>query len=69
MDTPIKQGLTWHDLQETLRDCTKEEEAQSLFDQERAGQNRTRWLVRIQGRIRALRKDRENADILGTRKE
>lgn len=58
--------LSWHELQEKLRECTSEEEAQRIMDAEKAGPARFRWMKRIQGRIRTLRKERENRELLQT---
>lgn len=55
--------LTWHQLQEALMACTTEAEAEALLAAEKAGANRLRWMVRIQGRIRVLRRERENLEI------
>lgn len=63
MESPINTGLTWHALQEALRKCKTEEDAATLFTEEKTGKNRVRWLIRIQGRIRVLRTERENAEL------
>lgn len=55
--------LTWHQLQEALMACKTEAEAEALLDAEKKGANRLRWMVRIQGRIRVLRRERENLEI------
>jgi hypothetical protein len=56
-------GLTWRELQDAVIACKSESDAQKLFDAEVAGRNRARWLVRIRGRIRVLRNQREDSDL------
>lgn len=64
MNTPISNiPLTWHELQQSLRECKTEADAQRLLDEEKKGQARVRWLMRIQGRLRVLRNERENAEL------
>ena len=57
--------VSWHELQKVLRESTKEEEVQALIQQEKAGANRARWLIRMMGRYRVLRNERENNELLG----
>lgn len=64
MSTDSTNHFRWHALQKKLRECTKEEEVQRLIDDERKGPNRSRWLLRMQGRLRVLRNARENEEIL-----
>lgn len=65
---------TWHELQEKLRACTTEAEVEELMEAERGtpdnpGPSRLRWLMRMQGRLRTLRADRENAELAAASKE
>ena len=61
--------ITWHDLQVVLRECTTEDEVAKLMKAEKEGPNRVRWLLRMQGRFRALRTDRENEEFLASHPE
>lgn len=72
METPENnqpRPISWHELQGVLRECTKEEEVAKLMEEEKAGLNRLRWLVRMQGRLRALRTERENAELSASHPE
>lgn len=61
--------LSWHELQEVLRGCSTEDEVSKLMETEKAGHNRLRWLIRMQGRLRSLRTDRENSELMESQKK
>ena len=66
MQSSEAQPISWHDLQEVLRECTTEDQVAKLMEKEKNGPNRLRWLVRMQGRLRVLRTERENAELTAT---
>lgn len=69
METSKPQPISWHSLQEALRECKDEASVTKLMEAEKAGPNRLRWLMRIQGRLRVLRTERENAELTSSAKE
>ena len=65
MDT--KEVLSnWVAINEAMRTCS-EKEALKLMGKERAGENRTRVLLRIHSRMNKLRADRERREIMGSK--
>ena len=58
-----KIGVSWHRLQELLRECTTEQQVQELIDEERKNFKRPRFLQRMQGRFRVLRQEREEREL------
>jgi hypothetical protein len=57
------QQPTWRETINALRDCRTEAEAQAIYDKEFAGPKRHRWLEKARGRVRELRRQRENAEL------
>lgn len=59
----MQKTLTWHALQEALRNCTDEKEVEALMAAEADGPCRRRWLLRMNSRRSVLRNERELAEI------
>lgn len=59
----MQKTLTWHALQEALRNCTDEKEVEALMTAETEGPCRRRWLLRMNSRRSVLRNERELAEI------
>lgn len=59
----MQKTLTWHALQEALRNCTDEKEVEALMAAEADGPCRRRWLLRMNSRRSVLRNEREIAEI------
>lgn len=55
-------GENWRDLQDRLR-AASEEECLRMIREELNGACRLRWIMRIRGRYRALRDEREENEI------
>ncbi len=63
------EGLSWYQLQDALRKCETEEQVLDLMAAERAGRGRLRWMMRIHGKFKVLRAEREAREILAAAKE
>jgi hypothetical protein len=56
--------FNWYELQEALMKATTEEEVKKIMEDEESGPKRLRWILRMQGRLGVLRRERENVEIL-----
>ena len=65
----MSKHLSWHELQQALRDCETEKDAEALIKAEKKGPARIRWLLRMHGRLRVLRDERENAELFAAAKD
>lgn len=59
----------WHDLQEALRNAETSQEVAKIMKAEQKGPARLRWMMRIQGRLNALRYAEEVAHLESIAKE
>lgn len=55
--------MNWTELNDKLRKTQTEAEAQALFEAERRGLKRRRWLKRIHSRYARLRSRRERKEL------
>lgn len=54
--------ITWAELNSQLRKLKTEAQVQALFDKEKRGEGRPRWLKRIYSRYSKLRRRRERKE-------
>lgn len=60
---------SWLELQEALRNCETSEEVREILNDELRGPARQRWLLRINGRLGALRAIEETEYLISKSKE
>lgn len=60
---------SWLVLQEKLRECKTSGDAETILSEELRGPARLRWLLRINGRLGALRAEEEVAYLKSKAKE